>query len=269
MKTIVLARPYGQTSNIFFQHVYFDSFCREHQIKFVNPFMHKYYKDYPQLNEYNRSWIADWSTKKLVKKGLKFKLIKSVDFDNEGRKADYVNYILQGNKEKLFLEGWYFRHEDLVRKYRKVYQQLFAPDVNMADLQQRYLERTDGQLLIGVHIRRGDYKEFLGGKYFYGDEVYVSKITELLAILNKKCRVIIFSNDTDLNKSVYHQHFGEVIISRNNVKTDHYLMSQCDYLIGPPSTFTMWASFMGDKPVHFIESPAEKMMLEKFHIFFA
>lgn len=55
---------------------------------FVNPFIRKYYRDYPQLNEHNRSPVADGLTKKFVKKGLQFKLIKLVDFAENGKMTD-------------------------------------------------------------------------------------------------------------------------------------------------------------------------------------
>ena len=32
--------------------------------------------------------------------------------------------------------------------------------------------KQQGCLLIGVHIRRGDYKEWCGGKYYYENNLY-------------------------------------------------------------------------------------------------
>jgi len=30
-----------------------------------------------------------------------------------------------------------------------------------------------------------------------------------------------------------------------------FSFAKCDYIVGPPSTFTSWASFYGDVPVYF------------------
>ena len=231
--------------------------------------MRKYYKHYPQLNEHKRSWLADWLTRKLVKKGLLFKIIKSVDFDDRTKMQEYDAYLLDSDQRKFYVEGWYFRHLELANKYRKVYQRLFAPDIDTAALQQQYLVKAEDQLLIAVHVRRSDYKEFKNGQFFYEDDVYIRKIQEALAAFNKDYRLIIFSNDAELNEALYHQHFKHVTVSRNNVITDHYLMSQCDYIIGPPSTFSMWASFMGDKPFYHIRDPKEIITADKFQITYA
>lgn len=232
--------------------------------------MRRYYKNYPNLNEHKRSWLADWLTRKLVKKGLKFKIIKSVDFDDLEKMPEYNAFMLDRDRSKIYCEGWYFRHEDMVGgKYRKIYQHLFDPKLNKEELAKQYLVKTEDQLNIAVHIRRGDYKEYLNGIYFYDDAVYIEKIRELIAALNKDCKLVIFSNDTALNEDLYHQHFKNVIVSRNNVITDHYLMSQCDYIIGPPSTFSMWASFMGDKPFYHIDDKEAPVDMNKFKICFA
>ena len=30
---------------------------------------------------------------------------------------------------------------------------------------------------------------------------------------------------------------------------DIYALAECDYVVGPPSSYTMWASFYGDQPL--------------------
>ena len=41
-------------------------------------------------------------------------------------------------------------------------------------------------------------------------------------------------------------------------------MSMCDYLIGPPSTFTSWASFIGNVPTYHIKNKYKKIELSDF-----
>lgn len=45
---------------------------------------------------------------------------------------------------------------------------------------------------------------------------------------------------------------------------DHSLMSMCDYLIGPPSTFTSWSSFIGNVPTYHIKDKYKKIELSDF-----
>jgi hypothetical protein len=53
-------------------------------------------------------------------------------------------------------------------------------------------------------------------------------------------KIIIFSSD-----NVKFKENEKLLISKEDWYIDHHLMSICDYLIGPHSTFTLWASFIG------------------------
>jgi len=50
----------------------------------------------------------------------------------------------------------------------------------------------------------------------------------------------------------------DLIISQNPWYIDQHLMTRCDYLIGPPSTFTLWASYVGKVPFFQIEKQVKK-----------
>lgn len=52
--------------------------------------------------------------------------------------------------------------------------------------------------------------------------------------------------------------------STNEWYIDHFLMSKCDYLIGPPSTFTMWASYIGKVKYYHIENDSGEIRLSDF-----
>ena len=45
---------------------------------------------------------------------------------------------------------------------------------------------------------------------------------------------------------------------------DLYALSICDYILGPPSTFSMWASFYGGVPLRFIKHSNDKIFLREF-----
>ena len=46
---IVLKAPFGGLSNRLFQHVHFDSFCRENGRRFINPFMDSFWLRFPKV----------------------------------------------------------------------------------------------------------------------------------------------------------------------------------------------------------------------------
>jgi hypothetical protein len=237
---IILRKPYGQTSNIFFQHIHIDSYCRELGVKFINPFLDEYYDIYPNLrNEYGHHNTYFYNILRALR------IIPNLKFDNPGAQESYMKSI---KYHKLaYCQGWYFRSKTPAL-YRKLYQYLFTPNIKIDELTDKYLNKQTGiEKIIGVHIRRGDYRDFLGGKYFFDDEVYMNMIEQALSIIGKPSKILIFTNDDNLNLFKYTSRFENVIVSNNSVEVDHFLMSSCDLIIGPPSTFSMWASYIGEK----------------------
>ncbi len=91
----------------------------------------------------------------------------------------------------------------------------------------------------------------MDGKYFYEIDEYVKlmQAAERLFPFGKVCFLICSNADlraedfADFNFTFGTNHFVE----------DMYSFARCDYLIGPPSTYTMWASYYGKVPLYMIE----------------
>ena len=134
----------------------------------------------------------------------------------------------------------------VVRQFDSI-QQFFSPVIS-EDVRLRFRpgKVAGGQeLLLGVHVRRGDYREFIGGKWFFDDETYVRAINECVDRLGCS-RVILFSNEpVDYEKFRRLCKAKDIEFPCGSAVQDQWMMGQCDYLIGPPSTFTWWASFLG------------------------
>jgi hypothetical protein len=48
-----------------------------------------------------------------------------------------------------------------------------------------------------------------------------------------------------------------------------YALASCDYIVGPPSTFSLWASFYGQVPLCFLQKPDEFLALANFVDYFS
>ena len=46
--------------------------------------------------------------------------------------------------------------------------------------------------------------------------------------------------------------------------TDLYALSRCDYIIGPPSTFSQWASYYGHVPLRFLRWKGDEISMSEF-----
>ena len=220
--------------------------------------------DYPNLTLVKKSIFVKFSIV-LLRTLNRFRLIPMLTFDDEAKTGYYHSIILK--RKTLYCKGWLFRSYDTTLKYRSFYQKMFDPDIDKQFFQEKYLKRShEDQIIIGVHIRRGDYKSYSGGIYYYDDITYIEKTKQLISVLNRDYKILIFSNDDDLNHEEYNQKLKNVIISKNSAIADHFLMSKCDYIIGPPSTFSLWASYIGESPYYHIKNTKDKITLSEFEI---
>ncbi|MBQ9829431.1 MAG: alpha-1,2-fucosyltransferase [Akkermansia sp.] len=135
-----------------------------------------------------------------------------------------------------------YKHQDTVR-------QLLHPKTLYIENARRILSRlrTNDCIIIGVHVRRTDYKEWNNGKYFYSIEKYAALMRQLSRIDNRRM-VFVVCSDEDLSESSFESSEATIYISKNDYMTDLSLLAQCDYIIGPPSTFASYASFYGNTP---------------------
>ncbi len=132
------------------------------------------------------------------------------------------------------------------RLIRKKIRLFFKPIEKYSDSVDRLISKRVSQdtIKVGVHIRIEDYKHWMGGKFY----VPLSKYVELCSRLYKREGNIHFFICT--TESCVSSSFSEIphTIGLGSVIEDLYLLSQCDLIVGPPSTFSGWASFYGDVP---------------------
>ena len=118
-------------------------------------------------------------------------------------------------------------------------------------------------IIVGVHIRRGDYKYYRNGIFYYDDSVYLKYMKSIEIKINdslkKECFFVIFSDETVTIKGV-----KNMIVSKNKWYIDHMLMGKCDLLIGPPSTFTLWASYIGKVKYFYIQNKSGGIDFDDF-----
>jgi hypothetical protein len=178
---------------------------------------------------------------------------------------DYDSFLAERkNMLNYIVEGWINRDLTPLHEYRQQLAQFFLPasehrqNVNsvIADA------RQNADLLVGIHIRRGDYKDYKNGEWYFDDTVYTGIMSEMQSIFpDKKMAFLICSNEPVAwgNYSAFN-----TIKATGQIIEDMYALSYCDYIIGPSSTYSMWASFIGEKPLMHITG---KTMEFNFNLF--
>ncbi|WP_051211860.1 alpha-1,2-fucosyltransferase [Butyrivibrio fibrisolvens] len=189
------------------------------------------------------------------KHGLSVSRLICINDSNKAR-AFLNDYIITGQiiKKTYFWIGWpYVDYESLKKKYNMI-RDFFTFSSEVINESNKKLERKDNEYIIAVHIRRGDYKNWLDGKYYFENETYIRLINEAIQEnKDKQVKVLICCNEAI--KEEFKISHGEVIIYDSNSDVlDLCMMSMSDLIIGPPSTFSGWASFIGHVPKFYVMS---------------
>ena len=157
-----------------------------------------------------------------------------------------------------FKKGWYTMNDTrYLVQTKKELQHIFRPredimgkaEAMMTDIRKKY------NLVVGVHVRHGDYKTFYNGRYYYTLDEFHQMMQRIQAIYKEeKVAFFISSNEAfDLNvfTGCHCYRFGK---EPSGDILDLYTLSLCDRIIGPWSTYSRWASFIGEVPLCFIEN---------------
>lgn len=128
-------------------------------------------------------------------------------------------------------------------------------------------QRKRGGVLIGIHIRRTDYKTWFNGKYYFDLSVYEKAMQDMLRLCPEGARFIICSDEKFSSSDFSAIPENLLYFSRNPFIADFVLLASCDYIIGPPSTFSGYASFYGKvKKLTLFTSHQSIKSLEQFGV---
>ena len=183
--------------------------------------------------------------------------VANFDVDTPEHLAQQEQTLLR--HQHIVAQGWYVHWYDLFLKYKNEIVALFQFDQEVCQTPDRLLTNLPQcDLRIGIHIRRGDYRTWHNGRYFYDDQQYIGVVKSFLAgHKGKTAQLFVCGNDPDLDETAFRNAFPDVPVCfpKGNPGEDLYLLSQCDRLIGAPSTFTLVASMYRDVPLYWIEDP--------------
>ena len=263
---MIFAHDKGRLCNNILQYSHVYAWGREHG-KSVTSMRFAYKYKYFHINHTARHNFAAYLVAKF---GSRWGLLPVVHFDDPD--ADYSREEqVMLRRRHVVVEGWYARWYDLFLKYKSEIIDLFAFDKQVMMRPNQFMNSLlEADILLGMHIRRGDYKDFHGGRYFYSDEQYIALIRQFLQLHpGKRVQVFVCGNERSLNRQAYREALPDAAVDFpcGNPGEDLYLLSQCDYLIGPPSTFSLVASMYRDVPLYWIEDADRKLSADCFDSF--
>jgi hypothetical protein len=163
------------------------------------------------------------------------------------------------------VNGWGFRDPDSFMKWGDEIRRYFLPKERYIRQAREVVDqiRRDSDVVIGVHVRRTDYAQWSGGRYSFGDQVYRKAIQDMVGQMAPMKAGFLIASDEPVNLKNYDSLGCRIAWDRREPMVDLMALSMCDFIVGPPSTFSMWASFYGRVPLCFITDPECYVDLKK------
>ena len=168
------------------------------------------------------------------------------------RDLDFVQ--LRENTKCLVMQGWLYRDPVSLQRYGEKVRKFFR----ISSTHEKHVIALIGKIRagdhksrIGLHIRRGDYKDFLGGAYYYTNEQYCEVMRKVKEYFRgKEIRWLICSNEP-VDREAFSAF--DIVLGNGQIVEDMYGFTACDYIVEPPSTYTGWTAFYGKKPIYYME----------------
>ena len=288
LATVLVARPEGQLGNRIFQAAAFQAAAWEMGFSVLNPALGPYAEFFPALAEdfFCRPGqalsMARWrllfcrTLDALTSRPLHPLwaagrcAVLDIAASHDGSEEDYdlcgeeFQRILSQHR-LVVAKGWKFRAHAALKSRKEDVVRLFTPHSGIRAEVERHIAqaRSGCDILVGLHVRRGDYANWLGGKFFYGLDAYAAWLLSAHELWpGKKVGFLICSNESvdDLLRLPG----VSACAGPGEPITDIYALAACDFLIGPPSTFTLWASYYGGATLHMLMEKDQQLQIAGF-----
>ncbi len=253
----------GRLANNIFQYGQWYAWGREHGRQTMSMRFAYKYPDFKiaHTKYHHKLWYAG------AKLAAKLHLMPTADFDGVERGQMEV----VGAHRHVMVKGWSVRFPDLFEKYKGEIIRLFDFMPAVRERVKTVMQQSpEGAVRLGVHIRRGDYRHWCGGRFFFDDQQYLEMIRQFTALQGgRRVEVYVCSNDPSLDQEAFRRALGQtkVYFPAGTPTEDLCLLSECDYIIGALSTYTLIASMYRDIPLYWMADTLPQLSMDLFHRF--
>ena len=287
---IVLAKNFGQLGNRLLLSAHLLAAAREYGVSFRNPSFVEYAQYFPSIS--NDLWcrfpaqdtptdaasddLPAWQRKALYQAvRLSTSVLSFLGMTQfpcrvirvRGEQIcdlqDESFALAAKGPRPILASGWKFRSNTLLEKHADAIRAHFR-------IQPKHRQNVDtliGEMrsaadtVVGIHIRHGDYATWEGGKYFYSIDQYRDVMQQVADRLgNQQVTFLVCGNG---NLSLDQFRGLNVRFGTGHLIEDMYALAETDLLIGPPSTFTQWASFYGQVPLQVLVTADQEIELDR------
>ena len=165
-------------------------------------------------------------------------------------------------------KGWTTRTDTrYLTQTKKELQCIFRPKDAIMNKAEGLIEKMKqtSDIVVGVHIRRGDYATWNDGRFYYELEDYHQFMLRVKDLYQGQHVSFFISSNEDFELDIFtncncHRFDKEP----SGAILDLYSLSVCDLIMGPVSSYSRWASFIGEVPLCFLETKDQKFTKDSF-----
>lgn len=289
---MILQRDYGQLGNRLHTHANAIAWCLENKLNLVNLSFFGYADLFSlwhgkpihslTFNKSIFSFLLRISTQgnlldricrsdKWLNRACKIlRVHKKNDDQTIGQEG--LHELFEDGPQKRFtlVRAWDLRCPNLVTKHQTEIRKIFTPKSNFTESAQLEVAKLRQQYdcVVGVHARRGDYKQYLGGIHFHSWDSYRNWMIQTKALMEEdgqKHIGFLLCSDDDTPSSIF-ENLPVHFMQKKSVMCDLHALSLCDYNIGPPSSFGTWLSWHGKVPRLHLEKGLKILSLDQFSV---
>jgi hypothetical protein len=176
----------------------------------------------------------------------------------------WENLTRKSNTRRVLAQGWLFRNENLLLEHADAIRDFFepVPVLKEAASSLSVTAREGVDVVVGVHIRQADYRQHRYGRYYFETARYVEAMRQLQRLLAPRSVGFLVCSDEQQDPSEFSD--LRITFGLGGSVAEMYALAQMDYLLGPPSSFSLWASFYGSVPLFMITDTSTSVDLSKF-----
>ncbi len=281
-EVIIIEHNGGRRANQLWNFISVFAYCKERGYKLSNYCFFDYYKDFrmPVPN-----WIIGMLSFSTIRKTKLYSLFRPyrryINFIKHHHSEYFVadnnltpfylpptpfgnpdeqkriEHFEKSNERKLYLSGWMFRNPLGIQKYREEIISYFGPNKDIEKSVSDFVIgiRKETPHVVGVHIRQGDYKTFMGGSQFFEQKEVRNILDQYLTFKSLSATEVTFilCSDGPINEPI----FSGLTIKKGlgQDTADLFTLAQTDTIIGSNSTYGAFASYYGNVPFIVFERP--------------
>ena len=169
----------------------------------------------------------------------------------------YSLVVIRGPLIRAF--SYFEKHSDTIRAY-------FKPTESCQLQVEKVIHhaKSIGDIIVGVHIRQGDYSHFDEGRHYFTSEQYRNLMGKILEKFSDQKILFLICSNINQPEDVFRG--VNYLFGTGHITEDLYALAQCNFIVGPPSTYSMWASFYGQVPLYIVRDINHVPNLEDFTI---